>query len=117
MTPRLFELRRGRKTVYGLEETPGTVTVRLDCDVFEMAVFTLTTAQAERIFDEHRTGHVQDILPDKSVALRECFISGTTPAEFDRDVRGLSKRKIFANIPDYGCYPDAFKPGGAASIL
>ena len=110
---KVFELRRGRKTIYGLEETPGTVTVRLDCDVFEMAVFTITTAQAGLIFDNAKAGvrpHVQDIMPDKSPALRECFISGTTPAEFDRDVRGLSERKIRANLPYYGCYHDALKP-------
>lgn len=91
----------GRKTIYGIEQTPGTVTIRLDCDVYEMAVFNITTEQAREIFNPNRTRHVQDILPDVAPPLRECFVSGITPAEFDAQFRSKAKLR-----KRYTCYAD-----------
>ncbi len=85
-TTTVFELQRGRKTIYGMAEADGTVTVMVDCDQINgdgMVKFSIPAALAEKVFNPERREHIQDIAPNLRKEWREIFISGTTPAEYD----------------------------------
>lgn len=88
------ELRLGHKTIYGIIEGE-TCTVMSDCSVDPEAVvkFTIPSAAAREIFSGERTSHIQDLLPDLRMELREVLISGTSPAEFDQ-IRGQVPRTL-----------------------
>ena len=58
----------------------------------------LTDPQAREIFSG-TTRLIQDVLPDMHPALREIFVTGITPAEFDLNVRGqLQAEAVYANL-------------------
>lgn len=88
---RTFETRVGGKAIYGIEELPGTVTVRSDCKFYDKVQFKVTTHQAEELFVNHRTKVIQQIVPDLHPALRELFVTGMSPAEWDDCLMGEVK--------------------------
>ena len=79
-----YEFRCGAKKIYGLESASGKVTLRVDCTVFPEAVVEIevTRAQADALANRHAT-LITAIVPDMPKELREIFITGTTPAEWD----------------------------------
>lgn len=75
----------GSRKIYGIIQGD-TCTIMADCEMDQDAVvkFNIPTAAARQIFsEEHRTTHIQDLLPDLRRELREVLMTGTTPAEFD----------------------------------
>lgn len=86
-----METRIGQKKIYGIEEPPGTVTVLVDCDVYELAKFKVTKQQAEELFAQPRQKKIQDIVPELHPALREVFVTGMSPAEWDQCMCGEVK--------------------------
>jgi hypothetical protein len=79
-----FELHFGSKKLYGIADDAGRVTLRTDCTEFPDAVveIRLTAAQAEAL-EQPRRATITSIIPEIAPAVREIFISGTTPAEWD----------------------------------
>lgn len=86
---------------------PDTSTVRCDCAEAPTAYieFHIPTEVAEIIFsDQPRPRNIQNLLPDLLPALREIFITGTTPAEFDA---------IFGAVPeDLAAFKAKYAPLG-----
>lgn len=94
-TPKSYEVRKGGgKKIYGLEVEPGRVRVMCDCDVIGgqagAVLFFISTDQADKVLIPSRAGHVQDICPELPQSLRDVFISGVTPLEWERDVAGAA---------------------------
>jgi hypothetical protein len=82
------EIPMGRKKLYIIVDEEDSCAM-IDCAEFDQLALVkikLTAEQAARIIN--RSGHIQDIIPDVAKELREVFISGTTPAEWDATMRG-----------------------------
>ena len=96
---KLYEFRCGSKKVYGVESAPGIVTLRVDCNVFPEAVIKIevTTAQADALENRPRPA-VQVIAPNMPRELREIFITGTTPAEYDELLGTVKSREEYAKL-------------------
>src|SRR5665213_1047821 len=79
-----YEFRCDAKKIYGVESALGKVTLRVDCDVFPEAVIEIevTRAQADAL-ENPRATLITAILPSMPKELREIFITGMTPAEWD----------------------------------
>lgn len=106
-TATCFETRVGRKKIYGIEEVPGVVTVRADCDIFDMCEFTITTDQARVVFSDTRRQDgvsVQELMPGLDKSLRDVFILGQTPAEYVQltTFKGCGKKP--GKLPGYAHY-------------
>ncbi len=102
-----FETRVGRKKIYGIEAVPGVVTVRADCDIFDMCEFTITTDQARVVFSDTRRQDgvsVQELMPGLDKSLRDVFILGQTPAEYVQltTFKGCGKKP--GKLPGYAHY-------------
>ena len=100
-----YSIQIGPKCISGFLLRDGRVRLLCDCDVFPDAcvqVF-VTQAQADELVSRaerrRESKLLQDILPDQPAAIREIFISGTTPAEWDAIFHGVTKP-----IEQYGCY-------------
>lgn len=94
------EWRVGRKKIYGLSDPYGKTRVLVDCECYDMMEFTVpTVAFAEIIGGQRRA--IQDVLPDTDKRYREVFITGMTPAEFDRAMGKRVKARAA-----YGCYAE-----------
>jgi hypothetical protein len=97
-----YEKSLGSKTIYGFEQDDGRIKAMAECEVYgpiASVIVLLTKAQAEKLFADNRTELIQDILPDVPREVREVFISGTTPAEYDF----ISGRPV-KSLKAYGCY-------------
>lgn len=96
---KLYEFRCGSKKIYGVESAPGNVTLRVDCKVFPEAVIKIevTTAQADALENRPRPA-VQVIAPNMPRELREIFITGTTPAEYDELLGTVKSREGYAKL-------------------
>lgn len=75
-------------------------TIRCDCELYEMAKFDIPRAAAREIFNGFRLRKIRDILPYHDKRVHEVFLSGMTPAEFDR----AFDREVL-EPEEYGCYP------------
>lgn len=94
----------GRKHGYTRTGDDGNVVIAFDCDVYPAAVIEVTVTPRE--FDllyarseGKRDKLMQEIVPHVDKALREIFISGYTPAEFDKAMTG--KVKPMNQYPGY----------------
>lgn len=99
-TTRLPDYTRvGSKKVYWLQDGE-RATALCDCEVYtdHCVEVHMTLAQALEIAGGARRS-IQDILPDVAKEVREVFISGTTPAEWD-ELFGARAKPAEA----YGCY-------------
>ena len=96
---KIYEFRCGPKKIYGLEYALGRVTLRVDCDIFPEAVIKIevTTAQADALENRPRPA-VQVIVPNMPRDLREIFITGTTPAEYDKLLGTVKSREEYAKL-------------------
>lgn len=83
------ELHIGRKTIY-VVDGKAMIDCRIIGDVAYLSV-RLTPDQERRLCAEPRTEHIQDILPEVPKEVREAFISGQTPAEWDELMNGGRK--------------------------
>jgi len=81
----------GTKDVYIAELTDGSWCGVCACNaLYAMVKIPLTTEQAQEILSGHRRD-INEVLPDTDRALREVFITGTTPAEWDLMLTGHVK--------------------------
>ncbi len=76
----------GQKAIRFENTAEGNVTAVCACNCLETEIrISLTQSQAAELMMPRQTRrHVQDILPNHSKEVREVFISGTTPAEYDQ---------------------------------
>ena len=80
----MMQLHVGHSTVYGLEQADGTVKVLTDCAFSGgMVKFYVTKEQAAELFNPARRRQVQDIAPDLDKSLREVFITGIGPMDYE----------------------------------
>ena len=102
------EVRVGSKKLYIIIDGDDSCAMT-DCNEFDQLApvrIKLTADQAARIVNRPDTReHIQDILPDVPKELREVFVSGTTPAEWDATMRG--KRRYWRYYQQLGY---VFKP-------
>ena len=83
----------GDKEINLFEAADETWTAMCECRALGATVqFSLTTEQVKEILSDKRR-NIDDVLPDTPPALREIFITGTTPAEFDLNVIGKLRPK------------------------
>lgn len=90
------------KKIYWLQVDATTVRALCDCDVYPDTCIEveMTLAQAlELTSDRHTRRNIAEILPNASKEVREIFITGTTPAEWD-ELFGKGAKPAAA----YGCY-------------
>jgi hypothetical protein len=90
-----LEFRVGAKKIYGVGLPDGRYRMICDCDVYPNCLVEVyvTAGQANALASGRgERKSVQSILPDAPRELREIFISGTTPAEWDKDFRGKVKK-------------------------
>ena len=92
--PDLIEWCRGRKKIYFMIWQDRAEALIDDDVVPAMLRVKLTPEQAYELTNERRTRHMQDILPDLPVSVREVFISGKTPAEWDAMTDGQYQKKL-----------------------
>jgi hypothetical protein len=82
----VIQLDVGGKHVYGIPQADGRYKFVCDCDVYptHLVEVYVTEAQALELDGMRpRSRCIQEILPDVPKELREIFLSGMTPAEFD----------------------------------
>ena len=84
---RAFEFHAGSKKAYGIAHGDGSVTVRIDCTVIDDACVTFTVPEKalHSYIDLPRNERppIQTLFADLQPEIREIFVSGSTPAEFD----------------------------------
>jgi len=93
-----FEKNMGNKTLYGIVEGP-TTTIMIDCDILNgegLVKFKVPTLAATQYFSGGPRPHIQDLFPETPKELREVFVTGMTPAEFDINVKGQRMPKTIA---------------------
>ena len=98
-----FEIRRGSKKIVGIQESKDVVCFSAPCTVYPECVVEVrvTLAQAEELAGPNRR-NVPTVLPDLAKELREIFVSGTTPAEWDELFS--SSIKPLSNYKGYRVY-------------
>ena len=98
-----YELRRGQKIIRGTQEAPDVVCFTTGCAVYPECVVEvrMTLAQAEELTGERRR-NIPSLLPEVPAPLREIFLSGTTPAEWD-EIFGNGVKQL-AEYPGYRVY-------------
>lgn len=81
---KIHEKHIGSKLMYAVEHPEtGTMTVRIDCAVYEMAEFGVPINQGRAYFDMQRRPNIQDLFPGVDHRVREIMVTGITPAEWD----------------------------------
>jgi len=90
----------GPKEVFIVRKDNGDWEALCDCRALTDAIvrIPLTASQSREILSG-RTRHIQDVLPDTPRPLREIFVTGTTPAEWDLNVIGqLRAHEVYTNL-------------------
>jgi hypothetical protein len=94
----VFEHHLGSRKIYGT--IVGDVcTIRADCRVADsrfgesLIRFTVPAVPALVYFEGRRTVPIQELFPDLPAPLRELFITGTSPAEYDAMLGQCPKAK------------------------
>ncbi len=83
----------GEKLIVFEPATIGTCTAKCFCNEFECEVrVPLEIEQMHELLSPDR-GRIQDILPEMDTRVREIFVSGITPAEFDGIFSGKPKSR------------------------
>ncbi len=86
----------GGKTVYFIQKEDGSWVASCACRATNADVeVPITSGQADELLSRPDVGgrRIQDILPDLPHQLREIFVTGTTPAEWDYMMRGRLRPK------------------------
>lgn len=109
----MSDIQCGKKSGYARTTDDGNnVVIAFDCEVYPDAIIevTVTKAQYAALLDRshgHRTGGpmklIHEIVPKMDPALREIFVSGLTPAEWDMAMTG--KAKAMRKYPGYRALP------------
>ena len=90
----------GPKEVFIVQKEDGHWEALCDCRALKEAGvrIPLTASEAREIISG-RTRHIQEVLPNTPPPLREIFVTGTTPAEFDLNVIGqLRAIAVYMNL-------------------
>ena len=90
--------KRGSRTITG--RVDGAVThCATECKVYGAVHFDVPTNEARQLFNPNRAQVIQEAAPSVSADMRELFITGYTPAEWDKMRNGKVKP-----MNSYECY-------------
>ncbi len=93
------EIRIGSKVVLFEPQLDGAVRVSCFCTVLKQTLSVVLTEKEAREVISRRQRAIQEVLPNINYRVREIFLTGLTPAEFDISLRGkLSSREVYARI-------------------